>query len=85
MPSLVGGSNNNSEPPGSNYTSEPTQTSVTLFQGGNNEAFGQGRYWSSSEVDSHYSRAQNFSHGAQTSHIKCCAQQAVRAVRRLPL
>ena len=79
------GVNRNSSPTGAAYTSgSPAQTSVTLFQTGNTEAFAAAFYWSSSEYDSTYAWFQFFYDGAQNLNYKD-GTVYVRAVRRLPV
>jgi hypothetical protein len=79
------GINRNSDPTGAAYTSgTPAQTSVTLFQTGNSEAFAAVNYWSSSEYSSADAWRQHFSTGSQTSVNKDNSFYA-RAVRRLPV
>lgn len=79
------GINRNSNPTGAAYTSgAPAQTSVTLFQTGNSEAFAAGTYWSSSEYSSAGAWGQIFSNGYQDNDGKS-GSTYVRAVRRLPV
>lgn len=79
------GINRNSSPTGAAYTSgSPAQTSVTLFQTGNTEAFAADYYWSSSEYDSTGAWGQAFSNGNQANLYKSDTHY-VRAVRRLPV
>lgn len=79
------GINRNSNPTGAAYTSSvPAQTSVTLFQTGNSEAFAAGYYWSSSEYSATDAWVQGFDNGAQRFNNKYDSYY-VRAVRRLPV
>ena len=67
------------------YTSSvPAQTSVTLFQTGNSEAFAAGFYWSSSEYSASFAWFQVFTTGNQGYDYKTSSSY-VRAVRRLPV
>jgi len=77
------GVNRNSDPTGAAYTSgNPAQTSVTLFQTGNSEAFAAGSYWSSSEYSSTDAWRQAFGSGSQGNVTKDHSNY-VRAVRRV--
>ena len=77
------GINRNSDPTGAAYTSSvPAQTSVTLFQTGNSEAFAAAYYWSSSESSATYAWVQGFYFGDQSYGNKN-GSNYVRAVRRL--
>jgi len=79
------GINRNSNPTGAAYTSSvPAQTSVTLFQTGNSEAFAAGSYWSSSEYSAASAWRQNFNNGTQNDGNKSGSND-VRAVRRLAI
>lgn len=79
------GVNRNSSPTGAAYTSSsPAQTSVTLFQTGNTEAFAAGTYWSSSEYSDSVAWRQVFNDGNQNTTNKSITNY-VRAVRRLPV
>jgi hypothetical protein len=78
------GTNTNAVPSrGSNYTSDtPAQTSATIFQLGNAEAFNTFYCWSSTENTANYARCQSFDVGNQTNGLKTGAYR-VRAVRRV--
>lgn len=77
------GTNRNSSPTGSGYTSnDPFRTSLTNFQVDGAEAFGTGWYWSSSEFSSTVGWAQFFDSGLQNSYGKTASLNA-RAVRRI--
>jgi len=81
------GSNPNSIPVGSNYTTNnPTQTSVVEFQDGNIHAFNyQKTYWSSSQYPQNWSNAwgQQFGGGGQDTEGKTSTSGWVgRAIRR---
>ena len=79
------GINRNSNPTGAAYTSSvPAQTSVTLFQAGNSEAFAAAYYWSSSEYSATHAWVQTFDGGTQFYGYKD-GSFYVRAVRRLPV
>ena len=79
------GINRNSNPTGAAYTSSvPAQTSVTLFQTGNSEAFAAAAYWSSSEYSASGAWVQTFGSGYQANGNKGDSYY-VRAVRRLPV
>jgi hypothetical protein len=79
------GINRNSNPTGAAYTSSvPAQTSVTLFQAGNSEAFAAAYYWSSSEYSATNAWRQTFDTGNQANGSKDLSYY-VRAVRRLPV
>ena len=79
------GINRNSDPTGAAYTSSvPAQTSVTLFQTGNSEAFAADYYWSSSEYSATGAWFQTFDGGSQANPLKNDSYY-VRAVRRLPV
>ena len=81
------GANANAVPTAtSNYTAgSPAQTSITLFQSGNSEAFAAAAYWSSSEYAANpgYAWNQSFSDGNQTFALKFISSYA-RAIRRVP-
>jgi hypothetical protein len=80
------GVNRNSDPAGAAYTSgNPAQTSVSVFQTGNTEAFAAGTYWSSSEFSATRAWAQNFPNGSQGSGANKDINLRVRAVRRVPV
>lgn len=80
------GINRNSDPTGAGWTSSvPAQTSATLFQSGNSEAFdGAGLYWSSSEFSSTQVWRQYFSGSGQDAFGRD-GSGPVRAVRRIPV
>jgi len=79
------GVNRNSEPTGAAYTSgNPAQTSVSVFQTGNTEAFVDDRYWSSSEVSATGAWRQAFNDGSQP-HSNKTSLTEVRAVRRVKI
>jgi hypothetical protein len=79
------GVNRNSDPTGAAYTSgNPAQTSVSVFQTGNTEAFAAVRYWSSSEFSATNAWTQSFFDGNQPTNSKN-TNQRVRAVRRVPV
>jgi hypothetical protein len=81
----IRGVNRNSDPTGAAYTSgSPTQTSVSVFQTGNTEAFAAGNYWSSSEFSATTAWLQGFSNGGQAAGTKSQLLR-VRAVRRVPV
>lgn len=83
VPGDTMGINRNSDPTGAAYTSgTPAQTSVTLFQTGNSEAFAADYYWSSSEYSSSSAWKQSFNIGYQTGNGKANSNYA-RAVRRV--
>lgn len=67
----------------SNYTSgTPAQTSATVFQTGNAEAFTAALYWSSTELGATGAWLQNFSNGYQGVDYKNISIR-VRAIRRV--
>jgi len=71
------------EPIDTNYSSsDPSQTSVTIFQSGNSEAFSTDVWWSSTELDSDTARIQAFGNGIQYDNSKFVSY-SVRAVRRI--
>ncbi|WP_447555687.1 Lcl domain-containing protein [Vreelandella sp. EE22] len=79
------GTNVNSRPPGTGYTSaSPAQTQVANFQSSNEDAFSATRYWSSTELDASYAWYQYFDTGTQARPVKDGNFQ-VRAVRRIAL
>ena len=82
------GINNNAVPARpSNYTTgTPTQTSATIFQSGQSEAFTEYYYWSSTEYNFGYVWAQSFGYGRQ--HVywrKDYTGPVLRAIRRVPI
>lgn len=85
--STSSGANANAVPTAtSNYTAgSPTQTSVTVFQSGNSEAFIANYYWSATESASNTGAAwtQIFSNGSQGTYLKSGLLYA-RAIRRVP-
>jgi hypothetical protein len=78
------GANTNAVPSrGSNYTSgTPAQTSATDFKTTEAQAFGTGRYWSSTQFNYAYGYAQFFTNGTQNASNKLY-NYAARAVRRV--
>lgn len=80
------GSNPNAVPSATaNYTSgSPAQTTVSLFQTGQAQAFASAYYWSSSENSSNTTRAwvQDFNNGYQVNDLKSNSRYA-RAIRRV--
>ena len=79
------GINRNSIPVGAAYpatNTNPAQTTVTLFQTGNSEAFDTGSYWCSTEYSSTNVWRQNFMNGWQPTNTKDFGWN-VRAVRRV--
>lgn len=78
------GINTSSSPKyGSKYTLiDPSQTSLGLFQSGNLESFVVNDYWSSTEIDSHYSQYQCFINGFHYCYSKKSIHY-IRAIRRL--
>jgi len=78
------GANNSAVPPTSNYTAlNPGQTSVSVFQDGNSQAFSGNYYWSSSAIQPSESRVQAYSDGVQRVFPKT-EVRSVRAIRREP-
>jgi len=78
------GVNNNSYPAGNAYTGgSPSQTSVTAFRAGGNEAFNYGSYWywSSTEYNTHYAWGQ-YHPGGQYNTVKYNTY-SMRVVRRV--
>jgi hypothetical protein len=72
----------------SNYTNSPqvpAQTSASVFQSGNSEAFSASSYWSSTESGATTAWRQNFDGGAQLSAGGKTYSQNVRAIRRIPV
>ena len=68
----------------SNYTAgDPAQTSATIFQTGNAEAFTTQLYWSSTEKAVKYAFIQNFTNGSLTSFGYKYQPYLVRAIRRV--
>tara|TARA_R110000803_G_scaffold14711_3_gene40879 strand:+ start:1205 stop:2140 length:936 start_codon:yes stop_codon:yes gene_type:complete len=83
--SAAWGGNTNAVPSrGSNYTAgTPAQTSATIFQGTNSEAFSATlAYWSSTEASATQGFRQIFSYGGQYAETKSLSRR-VRAVRRV--
>lgn len=79
------GTNNSAIPATGNYiTNNPTQTSISIFQSGNTEAFAADYYWSSTEIPDIYAWNQNFKSGGQYGFRKTNTYP-VRAVRRVAL
>lgn len=79
------GANSNSVPTTSNYTSsDPAQTSVSIFQEGNTEALLDTYYWSSTDYTDTFGLLQKFSSGDIANGYKMGSFQ-VRAVRRVKL
>jgi hypothetical protein len=82
------GTNPNSVPIRGNYTAgTPAQTSVTIFQTGNSEAFSAAQYWSSTESTtgpsySARARSLHFNFSSQYNYNKDNSAR-VRAIRRL--
>ena len=77
------GTNPNSNPVGSGYTSgSPSQTGVHEFQNGGSQAFEAPYYWTSMEYSSTNSWIQYFTHGLQGNFSKTDAIR-LRAVRWL--
>jgi hypothetical protein len=67
----------------SNYTTgDPAQTSASVFQTGNSEAFDSQRYWSSTESAASSAFRQYFLVGDQFDYIKDGSNR-VRAIRRV--
>jgi hypothetical protein len=79
------GDNTNAVPSrGSNYTTgNPAQTSATIFQTGNAEAFNTVYYWASTEGTSSTAWAQYFSNGDRASGYAKTTSYRVRAIRRV--
>jgi len=72
------------EPINTDYSSsDPAQTSVTVFQDGNSEAFYTDNYWSSTEVNSPDAWTQNFDDGERNNYFNKFSSFSVRAVRRV--
>jgi hypothetical protein len=72
------------EPINTNYSSsDPSQTSATIFQDGNSEALSSNVYWSSTEYDANKAWCMYFHTGQQDSIIKNYNLFSVRAVRRV--
>lgn len=68
----------------SNYTSgTPAQTTATVFQTGNAEAFVADKYWSSTEANASQAWIQYFSIGYQIPRNKNYGLNRVRAIRRV--
>jgi hypothetical protein len=68
-----------------NYTSgDPSQTSATIFQSGNAEAFELLNYWASTQSATATAWIQDFDNGTQASAAKT-ESLYVRAVRRVPV
>jgi len=85
VPGDTMGINRNSSPAGSAYTSgSPVQTSATLFQTGNSEAFEATNHLSSSDATSNSVWTQSFSAGYQDFYSKTNIFR-VRAVRRIAM
>ena len=81
--SATNGTNPNSNPAGSGYTSgDPSQTGVIDFQGGGSQAFEETYYWTSMEYNFSYSWRQYFYNGDRTYNYKTGSIR-VRAVRWL--
>lgn len=80
------GANTSSVPPTSNYTTtNPAQTSVTLFRSGQPEAFSTSQYyWSSTQNENTAAWWQYFATGTPSTTVKSAALY-VRAVRRVPV
>ena len=80
------GTNTNAVPSrSSDYTAgTPSQTTATIFQTGNAEAFVSNNYWSSTETASTTARSQNFTNGQTVARSKTSGEY-VRAVRRIPV
>ena len=78
------GTNANAVPArASNYTAgDPTQTSASVFQTGNSEAFDSQRYWSSTENSATNAWLKLFSDGNQYGYDKTTSLR-VRAIRRV--
>lgn len=79
------GRNRNSSPARSGYSSSnPSRTSVSAFIDGGTEAFGTGRYWSSTELNNSRAWVQDFFNGNQIAVTKNNTPgEEVRAVRRV--
>ena len=72
----------------STYTtspSVPSQTSATIFQAGNSEAFTAGYYFSSTELTATTAANQYLGTGQQNNYNTKNSLQRVRAVRRVPV
>ena len=67
----------------SNYTAgTPAQTSVTIFQANNAEAYGEDQYWTSTEANATRAWKPGFSTGVQYFYPKTNVSR-VRAIRRV--
>jgi len=78
------GVNDYSVPTTTAYTSgSPSQTSVTIFQTGNTEAFSSGYYWSSTQYSSTYAWVQDFYGGFQGTYFFKNVTRWVRAIRKV--
>jgi hypothetical protein len=85
--SVTNGTNPNSDPEGSGYTaSNPSQTSVSIFQTGNSESFSSIYYWTSTEyaATTTYAWQQSFTNGNQDYYCKDYTNY-VRAIRKVSL
>jgi hypothetical protein len=85
--SVTNGTNPNSDPEGSGYTtSNPSQTSVSIFQSGNSESFTSTFYWTSTEYagTTTYTWRQYFYNGDQGNYPKD-GPNYVRAIRKVSL
>ena len=79
--SAVNGTNPNSDPIGAGYTTtNPAQTSVSIFQMGGSEAFATAYYWSSMQSSAGFAWVQGFSDGYQVT-VNKSNTHSVRAVR----
>lgn len=79
------GANSSSVPAKGNYTtSNPAQTSVTIFRTGNSEGFASDYYWASTESSLAYGCDQGFNTGAQLLGYKTDTYY-VRGVRRIAI
>lgn len=77
------GDNDNSEPPGSAYTtSVPAQTAAPAFSASYTEAFAANYYWASTEFNGMYAWSQTFLNGSQYLNFKANSIYA-RAVRKV--
>jgi uncharacterized protein (TIGR02145 family) len=78
----INGTNPNSDPVGSGYTtSDPTRTSIAIYQDGAGEAFTTSNYyWTSTQSSAAFAWAQSFNNGIQITFDKSNSFY-VRAVR----
>ncbi len=77
----INGTNPNSDPVGDAYTtSDPSRTSIAIYQSGASEAFVENYYWTSTQRSAGLAWCQNFSNGGQLESSKS-GSYYVRAVR----